>query len=40
MNPFQTSINNKDLIQKTNIVFKPKKLITKFEAIFDEKTRK
>ena len=40
MNPFQTSINNKDLIQKTNIVFKPKKLITKFETIFDEKTRK
>jgi len=40
LNPFQLSINNKELIQKTNIIFKPKKLVKCGAIIFNNNKNK
>ena len=39
INPLQTSINNRQLIQNTKYTFKPKKLISKLEDILGDKNR-
>ena len=39
INPLQTSINNRQLIQNTKFIFKPKKLISKLEDILGDKNR-
>lgn len=39
INPLQTSINNKQLIQNTKFTFKPKKMISKLEDILGDKNR-
>ena len=38
-NPFQISINNKQLIQETKMIFKPKKLISSFQDIIGGKSK-
>ena len=39
INPLQTSINNKQLIQNTKFTFKPKKMISKLEDILGDKNK-
>ena len=39
INPLQTSINNKKLIQNTKFTFKPKKMVSKLEDILGDKKR-